>query len=214
MKRFLVAVTVALAALALAAPASAHRAEVAITCEGVTFTYSNFPLDVTASSEETVVVNGDTVYSDTWTITPPGNSHTVPLSISGDATVEADWTWTSSDRNQPVSGGDTDDVSCGGTTGGTTTGGDTGGTTTGGTTTGGTTTGGTTTGGGTTGGGTTGGGTTGGGALGSTTGGSPGAETGGELPFTGLPIWIPILLAAGLLASGGLLLRRKRDDVS
>jgi hypothetical protein len=203
MKRFLVALTVALAALALAAPASAHRAEVAITCEGVTFTYSNFPLDVTASSQETVAVDGETVYSDTWTITPPGNSHTVPLSIVGDATVEADWTWTSSDRQQPVSGGDEEDVSCGGTTGGTTTGGDTGGTTTGGTTTGGTT-----------GGGTTGGGTTGGGNLGSTTGGSPGAETGGELPFTGLPIWIPILLAAVLLASGGLLLRRRRDDVS
>ena len=39
-------------------------------------------------------------------------------------------------------------------------------------------------------------------------------DTSGELPFTGLPIWIPILLAAALLASGGLLLRRKRDDVS
>ena len=109
-------------------------------------------------------------------------------------------------------GGTTD----GGTTdGGTTDGGTTDGGTTGGDTTGGGTTGGGTTGGGTTGGGTTGGGTTGtGGNLGSTTGGSPGADTGGELPFTGLPIWIPILLAAGLLASGGLLLRRKRDEVS
>ncbi len=33
MKRFFVGVAVALAALALAAPASAHRAEVAITCQ-------------------------------------------------------------------------------------------------------------------------------------------------------------------------------------
>jgi LPXTG-motif cell wall-anchored protein len=84
------------------------------------------------------------------------------------------------------------------------------------TTGGGTTTGGTTT-GGTTGGGTSGGGTTGsGGVIGSTTGGTTGgtAETGGELPFTGLPVWIPVLLAFALLASGGFLLRRKRDDVS
>jgi hypothetical protein len=102
----------------------------------------------------------------------------------------------------------------GGTTGGDTTGGDTGGTT-GGDTTGGDTTGGDTTTGGTTGGGTTGGGTTGtGGVIGSTTGGSPSAGAGGELPFTGLPIWIPMLLAAGLLSSGGFLLRRRRDDVS
>lgn len=224
MKRFVVVVAVALAALAVAAPASAHRAEVEITCNAVTFIYSNFPAGVTASSEETVVVNGTTVHSGTFTITPPGGSHVVSVNIVGDATVEANWTWTSSDRQQPVSGGDEADVSCGGsttggttggdTTGGDTTGGDTtGGDTTGGTTTGGTTTGGTTTGGDTTGGGTTGGGTTGtGGAIGNTTGGT--GDTSGELPFTGLPIWIPLLLAGALLASGGLLLRRKRGDVS
>jgi hypothetical protein len=108
----------------------------------------------------------------------------------------------------------------GSTTGGTTTGGDTtGGDTTGGDTTGGDTTGGDTTGGdttgGPTGGGTTGGGTTGtGGVIGSTTGGSPGVNTGGELPFTGLPIWIPMLLAGALLASGAFLLRRSRDETS
>jgi hypothetical protein len=115
-----------------------------------------------------------------------------------------------------TTGGDTTggDTTGGDTTGGDTTGGDTtGGDTTGGDTTGGDTTGGTTA--GTTGGGTTGGGTTGTGGVGaSTTGGSPGAGTAGELPFTGLPIWIPILLAAGLLASGGFLLRRPRNDVS
>ena len=78
-------------------------------------------------------------------------------------------------------------------------------------TTGGDTTGGDTTGGDTTGGGTTGGGTTGtGGVIGGTTGGSD--EASGELPFTGLPIWVPILLAGALLASGAFLLRRKRDD--
>ena len=115
------------------------------------------------------------------------------------------------DSGQSTTGGTTD----GGTTdGGTTDGGTTdGGTTDGGTTDGGTTDGGTTdggtTGGGTTGGGTTGGGTGGGGVIGSTTGGT--SNTSGELPFTGLPIWIPMLLAAALLASGGFLLRRKGE---
>jgi LPXTG-motif cell wall-anchored protein len=75
-------------------------------------------------------------------------------------------------------------------------------------------TGGTTTGGTTTGGGTTGGGTTGGHVKGSTTGGDPSAGAGGTLPFTGLPVWMPILLAFALLASGGFLLRRKRDEVA
>ena len=87
---------------------------------------------------------------------------------------------------------------------------------------GGGTTGGGTTGGGTTGGGTTGGGTTGGevsgggsgGTTGGTTGGVAGVQTGGELPFTGLPVWIPLLAAAALLSVGALLLRRKRDDLS
>jgi hypothetical protein len=98
-----------------------------------------------------------------------------------------------------------DEESCGGTTGGDTSGGDTGGGTTGGDTGGGTT-GGDTTGGGTTGtGGASGGGT--GGTAGATSGGVAGAQAGGELPFTGLPVWIPLLVGAALL-SGGALLRR------
>jgi hypothetical protein len=120
------------------------------------------------------------------------------------------------DSGQSTTGGTTTGGTDGGTTdGGTTDGGTTdGGTTDGGTTDGGTTDGGTTgggtTGGGTTGGGTTGGGTGGGDVIGSTTGGS--GNTGGELPFTGLPIWIPMLLSAALLASGGFLVRRKRGE--
>ena len=77
-----------------------------------------------------------------------------------------------------------------------------------------TTTGGaTTTGGGTTGAGEVSPGGTGG-TTGGTTGGVAGAQAGGELPFTGLPVWIPLLVAGALLSGGALLLRRKRDEPS
>jgi hypothetical protein len=197
MRRYFVAVVVALAALALAAPASATTVEITVTCTEVTFSYSRFPDGLTSSSAETVTVNGATVQSKQFSFTGPTATDVIPLSISGSATVGATANWTTPYRSGTKS--TSKDVDCGDTTGGDTTGGDT----TGGTTGGGTT------------GGTTGGGTTGtGGVIGSTTGGSSGGETGGALPFTGLPIWIPVLLAAGLLASGGLLLRRKRDDAS
>jgi hypothetical protein len=129
---------------------------------------------------------------------------------------------------EPTTGGAT---TGGTTTGGTTTGGTTtGGTTTGGTATGGTTTGGTTTGGTTTGGTTTGGTTTGGTATGGTTvgettgtggvssetsGGTTGGTTGGtssaggDLPFTGLPIWLPVLAGGLLIGVGYRLLKRR-----
>jgi hypothetical protein len=76
-------------------------------------------------------------------------------------------------------------------------------------------------------GGTTGtsGGTTGatstsgsGGVSGSTTGGTTGGTaatpSGGNLPFTGLPVWIPLLAAAGMLASGIFLVRRRKGELS
>ena len=215
MRRFLVAVVVALASLALAAPASATTIDVAITCDEVTFSYSRFPEGQTSSSQQTVTVNGATVHSSTFTFIGPADVSVVPLDIVGNATVVASYAW-QSPFNQGA-GSQQATVQCGGgtTTGGDTTGGDTtGGDTTGGDTTGGDTTGGETTGGDTTtGGGTTGGGTTGtGGVSVGTTGGS--GDTGGELPFTGLPVWIPLLLAGALLASGTFLLRRRRDDVS
>jgi hypothetical protein len=132
-----------------------------------------------------------------------------------------------------TTGGTSGGTTTGGTSGGTTTGGTSGGTTTGGTS-GGTTTGGATTGGttggttGTTGGATTGtgsggvspgttGGTTGGtggttGTTGGTTGGTPSTPS-GELPFTGLPMWIPLLAAAAIVASGIFLVRRRKGEV-
>jgi hypothetical protein len=47
-----------------------------------------------------------------------------------------------------------------------------------------------------------------GGTTGGTTGGAP-TPTGGNLPFTGLPVWVPLLVAFGLLGSGFVLLRRR-----
>jgi LPXTG-motif cell wall-anchored protein len=200
MKRFVASVA-ALAVLVVAPIASAngHETAISINCDAVTFSYSLFSDTRTTVSEETVVVNGTTVATKTFTFVGSGTD-VIPLNISGDADVDASLSWTVVGGQRTGSKSASAHVQCGETT--------TGGTTTGGTTTGGTTT---------TGGGTTGGGTTGsGGVIGSTTGGTTGgnAETGGELPFTGLPVWIPALLALALLASGGFLLRRKRDDVS
>jgi hypothetical protein len=50
------------------------------------------------------------------------------------------------------------------------------------------------------------------GTTGGTTGGT--APSGGNLPFTGLPIWIPLLAAASLLASGIMLIRRRKGEIS
>jgi hypothetical protein len=49
---------------------------------------------------------------------------------------------------------------------------------------------------------------------GGTTGGTAAAPAGGNLPFTGLPVWIPLLAAAALLASGVVLIRRKKGETS
>jgi hypothetical protein len=235
MKRLLVVLAAAVAALAIAASASAHTGAIAITCQGVTFTYTAFPANSSTESHEIAAVDGIMVYDDTFLFSGNSAQHVVPLTITGDVVVTASFDFTSSDGftdqgsdeaalscGEPTTGGTT----TGGTTTGTTTGGTTtGGTTTGGTTTGGTTTGGTTTGGTTTGGTTTGGTTTGGTTVGETTGtggvssetsgGTTGGTTGGtssaggNLPFTGLPIWLPVLAGGLLIGVGYRLLKRR-----
>jgi hypothetical protein len=221
MKRFFVVVAAALAALAL-------NATPAFATGGTTIQWGghgseNLPC---SGNEHWVLspakgITSATLYIDgvAYTMTKNGNggSYSADTNVGFDGSQSVSVTY-SGDNDQAflkLSHCDSGESTTGGTTTGGTDGGTTGGDTTGGDTTGGDTTGGGTTGGGTTGGGSTGGGTTGtGGVIGSTTGGSPGSGTGGELPFTGLPIWIPILLAAVLLASGGLLLRRKPGEVS
>ena len=128
MKRFVVAVTVALAALALAAPASATTVVITITCEQATFAYSSFPEGRTSTSVETVTVDGTTVYSVPFEFIGPTATHTVPLSIVGNATVVATSAWTTpfnqgSESTPPTPvecGGGTTDGTTQGTTDGTT----------------------------------------------------------------------------------------------
>jgi hypothetical protein len=214
MKRLLVVLAAAVAALAIAASASAHTGAIAITCQGVTFTYTAFPASSSTESHEIAAVDGTTVYDDTFLFSGNSAQHVVPLTITGDVVVTASFDFTSSD-GFTHQGSDEAALSCGEpTTGGATTGTTTGGTATGGTTTG-TTTGGTTTGGTAT-GGTTVGETTGTGGVssetsGGTTGGTTGgtSSAGGDLPFTGLPIWLPVL-AGGLLISVGYRLLKRR----
>jgi hypothetical protein len=221
MKRLLVVLAAAVAALAIAASASAHTGAIAITCQGVTFTYTAFPASSSTESHEIAAVDGTTVYDDTFLFSGNSAQHVVPLTITGDVVVTASFDFTSSD-GFTHQGSDEAALSCGEpTTGGATTGGTTtGGTTTGGTATGGTATGGTATGGTATGGTATGGTTVGettgtggvssetsGGTTGGTTGGT--SSAGGNLPFTGLPIWLPVLAGGLLIGVGYRLLKRR-----
>jgi hypothetical protein len=236
MKRFFFVVPAALAALALCATPAFATGSKTIQWEG--HGSESMPC---SGNEHWVLspaqgITSATLYIDgvAYTMTQSGGgSYSADTNIGFDGSQSVSVTYfgpndtaflklSHCDSGETTTGGTTGgDTTGGDTTGGDTTGGDTtGGDTTGGDTTGGDTTGGDTTTGGTTGGGTTGGGTTGsgttgtGGVGGSTTGGSAGAQVGGELPFTGLPIWIPILLAGVLLASGAFLLRGRRDEVA
>jgi hypothetical protein len=171
------------------------------TVGGVTFTISGSTVTVSGGSAElcvkagngnsgTITLNDGESYTVDFDLNPagqpPGISHLIVVTTSTTTTTTEGPTTTTTE-------GPT-------TTTTTTTEGPT--TTTEGPTT--TSTGGPTT--------TTGTGGVSGGTTGGTTGGT--APTGGELPFTGLPIWIPLLAAAGLLASGVVLVRRRKGELS
>jgi len=135
-----------------------------------------------------------TVDETQYTMIPSGAPNTLTADSTGPVTssTQATAQW----ENVP----DQDDSDAVLSLGGCVSGGGTGGTTSGTTGTTGTT-------GGTT--GTTSGGVSAG-TTGGTTGGSPGAQpAAGALPFTGLPVWIPLLAAFGLVAGGFLVLRRR-----
>jgi hypothetical protein len=57
-------------------------------------------------------------------------------------------------------------------------------------------------------------GATTGGTTGGSTGGTAATPSGGNLPFTGLPVWMPLLAAAAMLGSGIFLVRRRKGEVS
>jgi hypothetical protein len=135
-------------------------------------------------------------------VCPQGNGTTGGTDTGGTDTGGSDSGGTDS------GGSDTGGTDSGGTeTGGT----DSGGSDTGGTDSGGTDTGGTDT---TTGGSGAVSGSTTSGTTGGTTGGTAETPSGGDLPFTGLPAWIPLLAAGVLLGSGFLMARRRPGDVA
>jgi hypothetical protein len=212
MKKLLVLLAVMLAAVAATAP-TALASDVCPDLDSGKINTSGDPLSVTVTAPAGFLIDGYCVKAGssnqgdgpvmvvvdppqaTVTISYPGGKAVSHYSYSLVA-VTTTTTTTTTDTGGPTTdtGGPTTD------TGGPTT--DTGGPTT---DTGGPTTT------------TTGGATTGtGGVLGGTTGGTTGgtASTGGELPFTGLPVWIPLLAAAALLVSGIFLVRRKKGELA
>jgi hypothetical protein len=174
------------------------------TGDGVTISWNSTTVTVTGGSADICVKAGNS--NSGHVLLDDGESYTVDFENNGGqfpaiSHVELySSTQTTTTTTTTTTGGPTSTTTAGPTTS-TTTAGPTTSTTSGGPTS--TTTAGPTTGSG----GVLGGSTTGG-----TTGGT--APSGGNLPFTGLPIWVPLLAAASLLASGIVLIRRRKGEIS
>ena len=85
-------VTTAGMVVLLAGPASAHVGVISISCNGVTFSFSQFP-STGATIDESVTVNSGTI-TQTFDLTSSSGSDTIPINgVNGD-TVSAQATWT------------------------------------------------------------------------------------------------------------------------
>jgi hypothetical protein len=221
MKRLLVLLAVMLAAVAATAPTSVAQTGGEPNGQVCPIQTSDEGVTVTDNGDGTVTVVVDEGFTLTYLCLKAGSEEAgcgfteFEPDLEGPATEEFDIPCAKELSHFGAVTEVTETTTGGPTTGGPTTGGPTtGGPTTGGPTTGGPTTGGTTTGGTTTGGGGAGGG--GGGTTGGTTGGpvgTPTAETpSGQLPFTGFPALVALLVGGGLLASGIAVYRRARHD--
>jgi len=76
----------------LAGPASAHVGVISISCNGVTFSFSQFP-STGATIDESVTVNGSTI-TQTFDLTSSSGSDTIPINGGNGDTVSAQATWT------------------------------------------------------------------------------------------------------------------------
>jgi hypothetical protein len=90
----LAAVSVSLAALVAVAPAAfAHTAHFQVGCGSVTFMFSGFPSANGNTVNETITVDGSTIYHQPFTFNGPAASNTVTVNLSGNHTVVASAHW-------------------------------------------------------------------------------------------------------------------------
>jgi hypothetical protein len=230
MKRILVLVAVLATAAIAATPAFAGSASWDgqtgngadnLPCEVGGFWVLSPGADVgTATLTVNGVVVGDMVQAG-------GGDSAYQLASSGaldeNSTASVSWTGSSTEAFLKLShcaegttGGTTTGETTGETSGGTSSGGSSsGGSSSGGSSSGGSSSGGSSSGGSSSGGATTGGsGGVSGATTGGTTGGTASTPSGGNLPFTGLPVWMPLLIAAAMLGSGIFMIRRRKGELS
>ena len=110
---FTAAVALSLAGVTLvSAPASAHTADFQISCGSVTFNLSSFPSTNGNTVNETIVVDGSTVYSQPFTFNGATGSNTVSINVAAGAhTVTASANWNTNGVSGSATSGPTS-LSC------------------------------------------------------------------------------------------------------